>query len=90
MGIIIEFFQMDGMEAVETEMLKILVRNRIPRGPRCLRCRTVRPSGPRAEEFLAAAMASFTMSGVKGEKSLLRGCSAQIQCMRRRVEGLWA
>jgi hypothetical protein len=26
-GIIIEFFQMDGIEAVETEMLKIRVRN---------------------------------------------------------------
>jgi hypothetical protein len=36
-GIIIEFFQMDGIETVETEMLKIRVMNWIPRGPRCLR-----------------------------------------------------
>ncbi|XP_047741450.1 uncharacterized protein LOC108670816 [Hyalella azteca] len=29
------------------------------------------------------------MSGVNGEKSLSRGCSARILRMRRRVEGLW-
>jgi hypothetical protein len=67
---------MDGIEGVETEMLKIRVRNWRSRGPRCLRWRTVRPSGPRVEELFAAAMTSFTMSGVKREKSLSRGCSA--------------
>jgi hypothetical protein len=36
-GIVIELFQMDGKEAVETEMLKMWVRNWRPRGPRCLR-----------------------------------------------------
>jgi hypothetical protein len=36
-GIIIEYFQMDGIKAVETEMFKIRVRNWRSRGLRCLK-----------------------------------------------------
>jgi hypothetical protein len=36
-GIIIEFFHIDGMEVVKIEILKMWVRDWRPRGPRCLR-----------------------------------------------------
>ena len=40
----------------------------MPKGPRCLRWRMVRPSGPMAVEFEEFLMASETMEGLKGEK----------------------
>ena len=64
---------MAGMSEVATDKLKRVHRKLMPEGPRCFRWRMLRLSGPRALEVPEAAMADCTSSGVKGEKSLLRG-----------------
>ena len=48
------------MVAVLTQLLYVLVRKRIPNGPRCFRIRGDILSGPSAYEFLDALIASKT------------------------------
>lgn len=55
----VEVFHMAGMELVEMDRLKMLVRYSMPVGPRCLRCRVEIWSGPIALEGLAFFIASM-------------------------------
>ena len=66
----------------------MLVRYASPLGPRCFRCRIVRPSGPAAREFPVCKMAQRTISGGKGEAVRSSGCNASRRRLTRRVSGL--
>ena len=56
-GMIMASFHIAGMAIFWTERFRVWVRNLTPRGPRCLRWRLVRLSGPVAVEFLDFRMA---------------------------------
>ena len=61
-------FQMAGMSELATDKLKSSVKYRKATGPRCLRWRTDKPSGPMAEEYFARLMAWTVSSKEKGVK----------------------
>ena len=67
-GMITASFHTAGMATFWTERFRVWVRKATPRGPRCLRWREVRLSGPVAVEFLDLRMATLTCSKVKGTK----------------------
>lgn len=67
-----DFFQISGIVLVFMDMLKIVVRNFTPLGPRCLRCKFEMLSGPAALEALAALMAFQVWSGVNIKSSSTR------------------
>lgn len=69
-----EDFQMEGMFEVLIERLRRDVRKAMPLGPRFLRWRIVRPSGPIDVELGDFDMAAWTCSEVKGVKEESRGC----------------
>ena len=69
-GIIIDVFQMAGMELVLIERLKIVVRYRRPWSPRCFRCSVEILSGPMALDALAFFMASLVAEKEKSWWSL--------------------
>ena len=62
-------FHKTGGHAELMERLKILHRNDMPEGPRCLRCTLVMLSGPVAVELLAVLIADRTCSSVNGLNS---------------------
>jgi len=82
-------FQMAGMLAEEIEVLKILQRKLMLKGPRCFKWRIVMLSGPVAVEFLQFLMASVTEWGVKGEKFGSNLCMRWILRIILRVVGSW-
>ena len=60
---ILEVFQIEGIELSERGSLMILVRISIPRVPRCLICRAVRLSGPAVLDELGLVIAMETSHG---------------------------
>lgn len=82
-------FQIARSSALPTEKLKRLVRYATTQGPRCLRWIEVRPSGPVADELLAALIASRVLIGRKGAKFLSMGCFKRGVRRTLRVLGLW-
>ena len=64
-GIIIDVFQMSGKIPELMDRLNISVRNLIPFGPRCLRWREVRLSGPADLDGLQDLITSLVCSVVK-------------------------
>ena len=74
-------FQMGGMSDWFMQPLKVLVRKRMPFGPRCLSMMGESSSGPRAFEVLLFLMAAITWASVM----FTVGLSDFFWILRRRV-----
>ena len=83
-------FQIAGISEWFRERLKRSVRYCRPRGPRCWRCRMVRPSGPAARELPPFLMARETMKTEKGLRLWLSRWDPVMERLSLRVSGVCA